>query len=123
MDYTVEQLATLSAMSVRNIRAHQARLLLHPPQIRGRVGYYDDSHVERLALIAQLQAEGFTLDAIRMILSRGAALLSRGRAGGDAGRRHRTAGMAAHQRRGAGVGHLARRSHIDAAPRPGHRPA
>ena len=37
---TVEQLAAESGMSVRNIRAHQARGLLPPPEVRQRVGYY-----------------------------------------------------------------------------------
>ena len=37
---TIEQLAGESGMSVRNIRAHQARGLLAPPEVRMRVGYY-----------------------------------------------------------------------------------
>ena len=35
---TIEQLAAQSGMSVRNIRAHQARGLLAPPEVRLRVG-------------------------------------------------------------------------------------
>lgn len=45
---TIERLAELSAMSPRNIRAHQARGLLSPPVVRGRVGYYDTHHLARL---------------------------------------------------------------------------
>ena len=42
---TIEQLAAASGMSVRNIRSHQARGLLAPPEVRLRVGYYGLEHV------------------------------------------------------------------------------
>ena len=58
---TIEQLAQESGMSVRNIRAHQARGLLQPPEVRQRVGYYGPGHVARLRLITELQADGFNL--------------------------------------------------------------
>lgn len=65
---TIEQLANESGMSVRNIRAHQARGLLHPPEVRQRVGYYGPSHVARLRLITELQADGFNLKGIERLL-------------------------------------------------------
>lgn len=65
---TVEELAAASGMTVRNIRAHQARGLLHPPEVRQRVGYYGPSHVSRLELITQLQADGFNLKGIERLL-------------------------------------------------------
>ena len=65
---TVEQLAAESGMTVRNIRAHQARGLLPPPEVRQRVGYYGPGHVTRLELIAQLQADGFNLKGIERLL-------------------------------------------------------
>ena len=65
---TVEQLAAESGMSVRNIRAHQARGLLPPPEVRQRVGYYGPGHVTRLQLISQLQADGFNLKGIERLL-------------------------------------------------------
>ena len=37
---TVEELAHETGMSVRNIRNHQSRGLLPPPEVRSRVGYY-----------------------------------------------------------------------------------
>ena len=37
---TIEQLSAQTGMSVRNIRAHQARGLLAPPEVRMRIGYY-----------------------------------------------------------------------------------
>jgi DNA-binding transcriptional MerR regulator len=65
---TIEQLAARSGMSVRNIRAHQARGLLEPPEVRARVGYYGPEHVEQLRLIRDLQDDGFNLSAIKRLL-------------------------------------------------------
>jgi DNA-binding transcriptional MerR regulator len=65
---TIEQLAQRTGMSVRNIRAHQSRGLLPPPEIRGRTGYYGTEHVTRLELISEMQADGFNLQAIKRLL-------------------------------------------------------
>src|SRR5438128_12284670 len=65
---TIEQLAAESGMSVRNIRSHQARGLLAPPEVRARVGYYGPEHVAQLTLIRELQDEGFNLGGIRRLL-------------------------------------------------------
>src|ERR1700716_2307154 len=65
---TVEQLAAESGMSVRNIRAHQARGLLSPPEVRQRVGYYGPEHVAQLRLIRDLQEDGFNLNGIKRLL-------------------------------------------------------
>ena len=65
---TIEQLAAESGMSVRNIRAHQARGLLDPPQVRSRVGYYGPEHLEQLRLIRDLQDDGFNLGAIKRLV-------------------------------------------------------
>jgi len=65
---TIEQLAAQSGMSVRNIRAHQARGLLAPPEVRLRVGYYGPAHVAQLRLIRRLQEQGFNLGAIKRLL-------------------------------------------------------
>ncbi|MCW2991953.1 MAG: MerR family transcriptional regulator [Solirubrobacterales bacterium] len=67
-ELTVEQLAYETGMSVRNIRNHQSRGLLPPPDVRARIGYYGTQHVERLRLIQEMQAEGFKLTAIQRIL-------------------------------------------------------
>ncbi len=66
---TIEQLANESGMSVRNIRAHQARGLLNPPEVRQRVGYYGPDHVARLRLITELQTDGFNLKGIERLLA------------------------------------------------------
>ena len=55
-------------MTVRNVRAHQSRGLLPPPEVRGRTGYYGPEHVARLTLIQEMQAEGFSLELIRRLL-------------------------------------------------------
>jgi len=65
---TIEQLAAESGMSVRNIRAHQARGLLDPPEVRSRVGYYGPEHLEQLRLIRDLQDDGFNLGAIKRLI-------------------------------------------------------
>jgi DNA-binding transcriptional MerR regulator len=55
-------------MTVRNIRAHQSRGLLQPPDIEGRTGYYGPEHVARIELISEMQADGFNLAAIKRLL-------------------------------------------------------
>jgi DNA-binding transcriptional MerR regulator len=65
---TVEQLAFEAGMSVRNIRNHQSRGLLPPPEVRSRIGYYGRQHVERLRLIQEMQSEGLKLSAIKRLI-------------------------------------------------------
>ncbi len=67
-DLTVEQLAYETGMSVRNIRNHQSRGLLPPPEVRARIGYYGPEHVARLRLIQEMQSEGFKLSAISRLI-------------------------------------------------------
>src|ERR687893_1434414 len=68
---TIEQLAAATGMTVRNIRNHQSRGLLPPPEVVSRIGYYGPEHVERLRLIREMQADGFNLEAIRRLLEEG----------------------------------------------------
>lgn len=67
-ELTIDELARASGMSVRNIREHQARGLLQPPDVRARIGYYGTEHLERLRLITELQAEGFNLKGIKRLI-------------------------------------------------------
>jgi DNA-binding transcriptional MerR regulator len=67
---TIEQLAEATGLTVRNIRAHQAKGLLPPPEVRQRIGYYGPEHVARLRLVRELQAEGFNLRGIKRLLER-----------------------------------------------------
>src|SRR5207237_1090641 len=48
----------------RTIREHQSLGLLAPPRKVGRIGYYDQSHVDRLAVISRLQQRGYSLAGI-----------------------------------------------------------
>jgi DNA-binding transcriptional MerR regulator len=65
---TIDELARRTGMTVRNIRAHQSRGLVPPPEVRGRTGYYGDEHLARIELIKELQGDGFNLEAIRRLL-------------------------------------------------------
>ena len=67
-ELTIDELARRTGMTVRNIRAHQSRGLLPPPQVRGRTGFYGPEHVARIELIRELQADGFKLEAIARLL-------------------------------------------------------
>lgn len=60
----VDGLAAQSAISVDTIRYYQKQGLLHHPVKEGRIGWYDDTHVERLAEIKRLADDGFTLAQI-----------------------------------------------------------
>lgn len=65
---TIGELARRTGMTVRNIRAHQTRGLLPPPEVHGRTGYYNDEHIARIELTREMQAEGLNLEAIRRVL-------------------------------------------------------
>jgi DNA-binding transcriptional MerR regulator len=67
-DLTIDELARRTGMTVRNLRAHQSRGLLPPPEVRGRTGYYGAEHVARVELIKELQADGFNLESIRRLI-------------------------------------------------------
>jgi DNA-binding transcriptional MerR regulator len=65
---TIGELARRTGMTVRNIRAHQTRGLLPPPEVHGRTVYYNEEHVARVELTREMQAEGLNLEAIRRVL-------------------------------------------------------
>jgi DNA-binding transcriptional MerR regulator len=67
-ELTIDGLAQRTGMTVRNLRAHQSRGLLPPPDVRGRTGYYGPEHIARVELIKELQADGFNLEAIRRLI-------------------------------------------------------
>jgi DNA-binding transcriptional MerR regulator len=47
------------------VREYRTLGLIDPPRKQGRVGRYDESHRQRLELIARLQERGYSLAAIR----------------------------------------------------------
>lgn len=67
-DLTIDELAARAGMTVRNVRAHQSRGLLPPPEVRGRTGFYGAEHLARLELVKELQADGFNLEGIRRLI-------------------------------------------------------
>lgn len=59
-EYRMGELARISGVSTRNIRAYRERGLLDPPRRLGRAAIYDDHHVTQLQAINQLLRRGFT---------------------------------------------------------------
>lgn len=68
-EYTVEELALAANTTVRNIRAYQDKGLLPPPTLRGRKGIYNNQHLSRLRVIADLLERGYTLASILDLIS------------------------------------------------------
>jgi DNA-binding transcriptional MerR regulator len=68
--YTIDELAAKTRVPSRTIRFYQSKGALQVPEIRGRVAYYNDAHVERLELIAKLHDRGLRIDAIGDLVKR-----------------------------------------------------
>jgi DNA-binding transcriptional MerR regulator len=68
MAYRVEELAAKAELSVDTVRYYQTKDLLPPPQRIGRVAWYGDDHLDRLAAIRRLQGRGLSLAVIRRLL-------------------------------------------------------
>jgi DNA-binding transcriptional MerR regulator len=58
-EYRLDELAGLSGISARNIRAYRERGLLDPPRREGRSAYYGDHHLAQLKTIRDLLGKGF----------------------------------------------------------------
>ena len=65
----VEELALAAEVSVDTIRYYQKQRLLPPPGRDGRLAFYGDEHLARIARIKELQKRGFTLAVIRRFLA------------------------------------------------------
>ncbi|GAS95536.1 uncharacterized protein RMCC_2502 [Mycolicibacterium canariasense] len=59
-DYRLGDLARMSGVTARNIRAYRERGLLDAPRRDGRAAIYDDHHLGQLQTINQLLRRGFT---------------------------------------------------------------
>lgn len=59
-EYRLDELAQISGVSARNIRAYRERGLLDPPRRVGRSAFYDDYHLSQLRTINQLHRRGFS---------------------------------------------------------------
>lgn len=82
-DYTIHQLADATGLSVRTIRSYRSRGLLQAPRLRGRVGYYDATHLTRLRLVQALLGRGLGLVVITHLIERGTAQAALVRLTGD----------------------------------------
>ncbi|HUQ63486.1 MAG TPA: MerR family transcriptional regulator [Acidimicrobiales bacterium] len=69
MRMRVEDLAREADASVDTVRYYQKQRLLPPPERDGRLAWYTEEHLERIARIRELQRRGFTLAVIRRFLS------------------------------------------------------
>ncbi len=64
----LDDLAREAGVATTTVRLYQNKGLLPPPRLVGRTGYYDGSHLTRLALIGRLQEQGFSLAGIGRVL-------------------------------------------------------
>jgi DNA-binding transcriptional MerR regulator len=69
MRYRVDELASRGRVSVDTVRFYQSKHLLPAPDREGRVAWYSDDHVDRLARIRELKQQGFTLASIKRLLN------------------------------------------------------
>jgi DNA-binding transcriptional MerR regulator len=69
-EYRLDDLARISGVSSRNIRAYRERGLLDPPRREGRSAFYDDYHLSQLKTINQLLRKGFNSTHIAEFFAR-----------------------------------------------------
>ena len=69
MELSITELADAAGISRRAVRFYVQRGLIPAPTGLGRGRHYDQSHLERLKQIRDLQAAGHALDAIGRILA------------------------------------------------------
>lgn len=67
-EYRLDELARRAGVASTTVRLYQNKGLLAPPRLEGRTGWYNDTHLSRLRLIARLQGEGHSLDGIANLL-------------------------------------------------------
>jgi DNA-binding transcriptional MerR regulator len=67
-EYRLDELARQAGVASTTVRLYQTRGLLAAPRLEGRTGWYDESHLSRLRLIARLQGEGYSLAGIANLL-------------------------------------------------------
>jgi DNA-binding transcriptional MerR regulator len=67
---TIDELSSVTGLSVRTTRYYASLGLIPAPLRRGRIAYYGPEHRARLDLVVALQEHGFTLQAIERYLGR-----------------------------------------------------
>ena len=68
-EYRLTELATVSGVSTRNIRAYRERGLLDPPRRDGRSALYGARHLAQLDAITRLLGRGYTTAHIAEFLA------------------------------------------------------
>ncbi|WP_280442722.1 MerR family transcriptional regulator [Nocardia brasiliensis] len=69
VEYTIDELARAADTTVRSVRVYHERGLLPSPEVRGRVGYYQADHLNRLETISRLLSRGMKLNGIKELLA------------------------------------------------------
>ena len=69
-EFTIDELAARTGMTVRTLRFYATQGLLPPPRRTGRIAVYGAQHRMRVDLIRTLQEHGYTLAAIEKVLAR-----------------------------------------------------
>jgi DNA-binding transcriptional MerR regulator len=59
MELRIDEMAQRAGVPTRTIRYYTQQGLLPSPRLQGRVGYYDERHLERLRLIKELQEKRY----------------------------------------------------------------
>ena len=67
-EYRLDDLARQAGVASTTVRLYQTKGLLARPRLEGRTGWYEDSHLSRLRLIARLRGEGYSLAGIANLL-------------------------------------------------------
>lgn len=68
-DYKIGDVADLVGTTIRTIRFYEEEGLLQPSRTEGGTRLYNERHIARLKSILHLAANGFSLEAIRLIAS------------------------------------------------------
>ncbi|RUO38585.1 MerR family transcriptional regulator [Aliidiomarina shirensis] len=66
--FTIGKLAKTAGVGVETLRFYQREQLLPIPEPIGKIRYYEDIHVTRIAFIKNAQLAGFTLKEIKQLL-------------------------------------------------------
>ncbi|WP_327147984.1 MerR family transcriptional regulator [Nocardia sp. NBC_01329] len=67
-EYTIDELARAAGTTVRSLRVYHERGVLPPPQVKGRTGYYNPDHLNRVRTISRLLDRGIKLNGIKELL-------------------------------------------------------
>jgi DNA-binding transcriptional MerR regulator len=67
-EYRLDELARKADVASTTVRLYRTKGLLGAPRMEGRTGWFDESHLSRLRLIARLQGEGYSLAGIANLL-------------------------------------------------------